>query len=47
MVAGAFEIVGDADDLNLKPKNVADPIPEDQRALQHGVYETRNITLRS
>ena len=27
----------------MKPKNIADPIPEDQRALQHGVYEVRNI----
>ena len=43
MVAGAFEIEGDANKFNLKPKNIADPIPEDQRALQHGVYEVRNI----
>ena len=43
MVAGAFEIEGGADNFNLKPKNIADPIPEDQRALQHGVYEVRNI----
>lgn len=43
MAAGAFVIDGTDEDFNLKPKEVPDPIPDDQRRISHDVYEARNI----
>ena len=43
MVAGAFEIEGEGEMFNLKHKDVAGGIPDDQRKISHDVYEARNI----
>lgn len=45
MAEGSFEFADDnrGDSFNLKPKDVATPIPEDQRQLNHEVYEARNV----
>ncbi|HET7877057.1 MAG TPA: hypothetical protein VFN71_16155 [Methylomirabilota bacterium] len=46
MAAGAFAIdvnEHEKDNFNLRPLDLPDPIPEDQRKLSHDVYEARNI----
>jgi hypothetical protein len=43
MTAGAFELEGDDENFNLRHKDVADPIPDDQRTLSHEIYEAANI----
>jgi hypothetical protein len=43
MTAGAFEIHGHDDNFDLRPKDVAHPIPDDQRKLSQEVYEAVNI----
>lgn len=43
MTAGAFEIEGDAGEFNLKPKDVQEEIPEEQRTLNHGIYRTAGV----
>jgi len=45
MAAGAFEMIDPnhgGDDFNLRPLSITD-IPEEQRRIQHEVYEARNI----
>ena len=39
MTAGAFEIHGHDENFDLRPKDVAHPIPDDQRKLSQEVYE--------
>lgn len=43
MAAGVFEIEDNGEEFNIKPKDIADPIPDDQRELNHDIYETWNI----
>lgn len=43
MTVGAFELVGEDANFDLRPRNVAEPIPDDQRKLSHEVYEAANI----
>lgn len=42
MAKGVFEINDDGTEFDLKPKDIPDPIPYDQRELSHGIYSTWN-----
>jgi hypothetical protein len=43
MSKGMYEIIRMADgEFNIKPKDVADAIPEDQRQVHHDIYRTYN-----
>jgi hypothetical protein len=43
MDKGAFKLAGNDENFNLKPRDVPDPIPDDQREISHDVYEARNV----
>lgn len=43
MARGVFDVEDSGEEFNIKPKEIADPIPDDQRELNHDIYETWNI----